>query len=278
MCKAFSAVVVRSGKVYWKFGMDSHEDIKDEFKLDDRKFGLCPVEISPKNNNYLKPDEWVFKFDDGIPDWWKASHEKHCWEAFKKWKKKLNKMLIPKEIVSPFEMSPPKKITTKHIRLLKEWASVCDSVWNSVWGSVGDSVGASVWDSVGVSVWASVGASVGVSVGDSVWDSVGGSVGVSVRASAWNSVRGSVGASVKASVRAYVGSFFRLPRKSWKYTSKIKTKGYPFQPVVTLWEMGLIPSFDGTVWRLHGGKKAKVLFEISRKELKKEKVWQDEIQ
>ncbi len=128
MCKAFSAVVVRSGKVYWKFGMDSHEDIKDEFKLDDRKFGLCPVErkfglcpveISPKNNNYLKPDEWVFKFDDGIPDWWKASHEKHCWEAFKKWKKKLNKMLIPKEIVSPFEMSPPKKITTKHIRLLE---------------------------------------------------------------------------------------------------------------------------------------------------------------
>jgi len=39
--------------------------------------------------------------------------------------------------------------------------------------------------------------------------------------------------------------------------------------LVKLWEMGLVPSFDGKVWRLHGGKNAKVLFEISRKELRK---------
>jgi len=36
---------------------------------------------------------------------------------------------------------------------------------------------------------------------------------------------------------------------------------YPFQPVVDLWGQGLVPSFDGKTWRLHGGKKAKVLWE-----------------
>ena len=67
--------------------------------------------------------------------------------------------------------------------------------------------------------------------------------------------------SAWASVWAYVGSFFQLPRKSWKYTKKIKTKGYPFQPAVELWEMGLVPSFDGKLWRLHGGPDAKILWE-----------------
>ena len=82
-------------------------------------------------------------------------------------------------------------------------------------------------------------------MGDSVWDSVG----ASVRDSVW------------ASVGAYSGTFFKLPRNSWKYTENIKTKGYPFQASVDLWEMGLVPSFDGRIWRLHGGPDAKILWE-----------------
>jgi hypothetical protein len=70
-------------------------------------------------------------------------------------------------------------------------------------------------------------------------------------------------------VRAYAGSLFSLPRSKWKYTSKIKTEGYPFQPAVTLWKMGLVPSFDGKVWKLHGGRKGKVLFEITKEKLRK---------
>jgi hypothetical protein len=144
--------------------------------------------------------------------------------------KKVIPQLVIQPIIHPFKISPP-KIVNKHIKLLKQWASV----WDSVWDSVGDSVGASVWASVRDSVWASVGDSVEASVGASVW--------------------------------AYTGSFFKLSRKSWKYTSKIKTKGYPFEPAVELWKMGLVPSFDGTTWRLHGGKDAKALFGISKEKL-----------
>jgi hypothetical protein len=90
----------------------------------------------------------------------------------------------------------------------------------------------------------------------------------------WDSVRGSVvdsvGGSVWGSVWGYVGSLFYLKRKDWKYTKKIKCKGYPFQPAVDLWKMGLVASFDGTTWRLHGGKKAKILWQGTIEELKKQ--------
>ena len=228
MCKAFSGIATRN-KVYWRFGMDSHNDIVIHFKLKDDKIGkLIPFEISPKNGDYLNPDEWIFKFDDECPDWWKKSHEKMCWEAFNKWKKKLDSILIKKEIIHPFKIKHP-KISKYHISLLKEWASVRASVRDSVWDSV----------------WASVRVSVGVSVWDSVW------------------------ASVRDSVRAYTGSFFNIPRKQWKYPKNIKCRGCPFKSAVKLWKMGLVPSFDGNAWRLHGGKNAKTLFKISEKELMK---------
>jgi len=71
------------------------------------------------------------------------------------------------------------------------------------------------------------------------------------------------------SVWAYTGTFFILPRSAWKYTENIDTEEYPFQCLATLWEQGLVPSFDGTTWRLHGGKDAKILYTITKEELMK---------
>ena len=77
----------------------------------------------------------------------------------------------------------------------------------------------------------------------------------------WDSVWDSVWASVWDSVGAYSGTFFNLPRSAWMYTDTIQCEGYPFQPAVTLWELGLVPSFDGRTWRLHGGPDGRVLWE-----------------
>ena len=117
---------------------------------------------------------------------------------------------------------------------------------------------ASVRDSVWASVGASVRDSVRDSVGDSMWDSVGDSMWASVRASMWDSVRDSVW--------AYTGSFFRLSK--WKYIKHAPGK-YPYACLVSLWEKGLVPSFDGTTWRLHAGPTAKVVFTISVEDLRK---------
>ena len=160
--------------------------------------------------------------------------------------------LVIKQIKNPLlvERKHPKP-SAEEISVLKRWASV----WDSVRASVGDSVGASVWDSVRASVGDSVGDSVWYSVWASVWDSVGDSVGASVRAS----VRASVWDSVRASVGAYISSFFSLDE--WQLNGKIVREN-PFQPAIDLWEAGLVPSFDGKVWRLHAGKDAQIVYEM----------------
>jgi len=296
MCQAFSAIVMKNGDVKWKLGLDSHSEILKHFGIpdneDDPKYlKFARVEITPENRDYLNPDNWKFQLDEDIkPKWFTKSYELFAFEAHKLWLTELDKILIHKLIIHPFrDIEPPKKITKKHLDLLKKWASAGDSVRasvrasvgnsvrDSVRDSVGDSVGDSVWDSVEDSIWNPVGFSVGNSVRNSVRNSVGASVRDSIWNSVWNSiwnsvrnsVRNSVGDSVGDSVwnsiwnsvRAYIGTFFNLSRDQWKYTENIKCKGYPFQPAVDLWMMGLVPSFDGKVWRLHGGKDAKVLWE-----------------
>jgi hypothetical protein len=279
MCRAFSCIVDQAAKVTWKLGVDSHETLlagtayKDD-TADPARMTFARVEITP-DNDYLRPDEWTLKVDQTItPNWFAERHKTAARAAHTKWLAKLDKILVRKEMVHPFKIDPPAEITKKHIAMLRKWdsvwasvgasvrASVGDSVRDSVGDSVRDSVGDSVWDSVGASVWASVGASVWASVGASVWDSVG----ASVRASVGDSVRASVGASVRDSVRAYTGTFFNLSK--WKY-AKHPAGRYPFGPCVQLWLLGLVPSFDGKTWRLHGGPKATILFEITAEELRK---------
>ena len=74
----------------------------------------------------------------------------------------------------------------------------------------------------------------------------------SVGASVWASVRD----SVRASVRAYTSSYFNI--KQWEYVEH-KKGANPFQSAIDLWERGLVPSFDGKLWRLHG-KDGKILW------------------
>ena len=100
------------------------------------------------------------------------------------------------------------------------------------------------------------------SVGDSVW----GSVGDSVRDSVWGNVRDSVWNSVWNSVWAYMGSLFPNIEK-WKHIDH-KPGEYPFKCGSDLWRRGFVPSFDGVVWRLHSGKKAKVVWESKRGRVK----------
>ena len=80
----------------------------------------------------------------------------------------------------------------------------------------------------------------------SVRDSVGASVGASVRDSVWE--------SVWASVWAYISSFVAVEYNHDLYNHDLSS-------AIKLWESGLVPSFDGTTWRLHSGKKAEIVYE-----------------
>ena len=142
------------------------------------------------------------------------------------------KTIVPelqiKEIINPRNIQHGDKVNDSEIALLEMWASVRasvrDLVWASVRASVRDSVRDLVWDSVRDLVW------------DSVRDLVWASVWASVRDSVWDSVW------------AYISAFFTIA--NWKYVDHAPGKN-PFQPCIDLWNLGLVPSFDGTTWRLH---------------------------
>jgi len=64
------------------------------------------------------------------------------------------------------------------------------------------------------------------------------------------------------SIYAYISSFFNL--KKWKYIEHEEYKN-PFQPCIDLWKLGLVPSLDKGIWRLHAGMSAKIVYEINAK-------------
>jgi len=156
----------------------------------------------------------------------------------------INPLLLPK--ITP---------TSVDIDLLEQWQSALQNVAPSM----------------GLSVWESMVASVGYSVGASVWDSVEDSVGYSVVTSVVASVQGRVQASVQGKVQdrvqdsvwgsmgTYIGSLF-LRVASWNYIDH-NPGVYPFQAGADLWRRGLVPSYDGRIWRLHSGAKAEIVWE-----------------
>jgi len=64
MCNAFSCIVLKSRKVIWKLGTDSHDDllrsasIADDTK-DPAKIMFCRIEISPENKDYVTRKEFL---------------------------------------------------------------------------------------------------------------------------------------------------------------------------------------------------------------------------
>ncbi len=65
--------------------------------------------------------------------------------------------------------------------------------------------------------------------------------------------------SVWASVWAYTGSLFPNIKK-WQHFEH-GAGVYPFQAAADLWKAGLVPSYDGKLWRLHGNLNADILWE-----------------
>ena len=205
---------IRSGKSDLR--EDSHASIAVLHKVDEdkcNKFEFSPLtrKLKLDTNNLGFNDSELINIDELIEDVKEAVPE-----------------LVIKPIIHPFkDVKFDGEITDEIMELVREWSKVWDSVSASVWDSVSASVGVSVRGSVGVSVRGSVGGSIGVSV----WDSVGRSVRGSVRDSVWD--------SVWDFTYAYISSFFNI-KYQYDYSSAIK-----------LWEMGLVPSFDGDVWRIN---------------------------
>lgn len=136
--------------------------------------------------------------------------------------------------VSPFSM-PKRTPTADDIALLGVWASVRGNILDSVLDSVPNSKWAYAWSSVR----------------DNVMDNMG-------MLNMWAYIGNSMSVSLRDSILAYIGSMF--PEISeWKHLDH-EPGVYPFASAATLWRRGLVPSFNGKLWRLHSGKGMEVVW------------------
>lgn len=224
--------------------VDSFAWLADFFKKNKKEDRLNSYEFNPFRK-VLTPKKIVFEENF-------KTVEKWCNEI--DWKKIIPEIII-KDIVNPFSLS--KKIPDeKDIECLKEWSLSCNSLKYKN----------------------------NVHVDDDLADYVNNSVcrNFDFTKTLWIHVVD----SVRMSVYAYYSSFFdvKIKEKSEKgdkwVTVKIggglvkfkitpidvKTKqdvSHNFSSLTTLWNKGLVPSFDGKTWRLHSGEKAEVVWEGS---------------
>lgn len=153
--------------------------------------------------------------------------------------KKIVEPLIIKNITNPFTDLPENKnyIDDDVIILLKNWSLSQNTIRRYIDHYLSKQVGSPVKDfvynylrcSLFHQVWDMIPMHIGN--GDVAWD------------------------SILNSIIAYMGSFFNI-----KYNIGVESLNQ-------LWNMGLIPSFDGNTWRLHFGENANVVFQIKQSDL-----------
>lgn len=282
MCKFFSLVSDGNGKPYyfnWALrqkvlsGMlkyyepDSHTSIADYFGFKNEKEDtLNKYEYDPFLRAFVV--DQINTKDDS------EKVERFCRQL--DFKKVIEPMTI-KKIIHPFKDVIAEKATNEDLYLLNQVVeavldvhvnatmqfgasdkndfkfSILSAAKDSIRASIIASVGQGVWKKVKRHVWASV----GVSTWDSLWDCEVDDIGLSVKYSCEKGPLDSFSDSIIVAQWAQIGSMFDVP--VWTYCNQLKATGYPFQAYVDLWNKGLVPSFDGDVWRLHGGHNGKIL-------------------
>lgn len=158
--------------------------------------------------------------------------------------KKIVRPLVIKPIIYPFDIEPP-KINKKHIELVLDWIGIRSNAIRNIWEQVTDTIDIKV----GETVRYIFGYNACVGAGDRIYSDIGDSIfsDPDIVDISFRHVR-HLRNSIFDSVSAYYATFFDI-----KYR-------YDLSPAQKLWNMGLIPAFDGDIWRLYGGKRTKVLW------------------
>ena len=167
--------------------------------------------------------------------------------------------LIIKDIINPMKVERSSEVTDNEIKLLKEWKKFwdsdgeCDRV--SLWGNLEPlwalgklSDRDPAWDLIRKLLW------------NSLWDSFWDSVIELFNDETWGDIWEGLYGSVIGAFYGYMCSFFYI--KSWIGFKHLPEYQNPFQSGIDLWDVGLVPSFDGKTWRLHSGENAEVVYEI----------------
>lgn len=152
--------------------------------------------------------------------------------------------------VNPFTLNP------KRIDNLSTLVSQWDLVWHSISLSLWPSIGGTIQTGVHKTTMRSLYTPMVCLVGDSIeyFDMK-------------PSKRYSVLTSIEAAIYGYISGLF--PRiRLWRHAEVLGP--YPWKSLLTMWHSGYVPSFDGEVWRVHTGPKARIVETYTVEDLRKQ--------
>jgi len=156
--------------------------------------------------------------------------------------------------IHPLKINPPRKIGRRHIKLLRKWHKAVTEVGfpsRRIWAVLGREG----YDMIRIQAWRNF--RIQVLEGDggleSNWKKA---MKSRIEGAAWGLAYGDI-CEVGA---AYIGHIFHPVIEDWG-AKGYKAGEYPYQAGVDLMKMGLVPTFDGKIWRLNGGLMCEVLWE-----------------
>ena len=186
MCKFWSCVLTREGKVLWNKEYNSHEQLINDGKLNDTKLkdrDFVRIEITPKNIFSKKRTDWAYKVDEPetIPCWYEEDLRHFESLVWKEWKKAMSETLWKLNLNAVEEViQEVKRIDyfDMHGEPDPEWnltlAPSLDAAWAAARAAAGDAAGVAARDAAGVAAWAAA------------WDAAMAAAGAAARAAAWD--------------------------------------------------------------------------------------------
>ena len=212
-------------------------------RLDDctqinRYFGFISDDDYSRNNYEYNPFTKMFEVADinGANDF----------ERAKEWVENIDfktiaPQLIIKPIINPLSIdNVGKDIDINIIETLRTWDLFQDPQMCLFWDLLADSIGDSLRNFILSLLMDSLLSPIRDSLGDFIWKSLE------------DLIRDLIG--------AYAFSFVKDEYITFKDIHKVKA-------LISLWESGYLPVFDGKTWRILAGNNAHIVFEISREKL-----------
>jgi len=162
------------------------------------------------------------------------------------------------EAINPIDpLSQKHKVNQEDIDLLVSWVSLYQSSTLDIIDTVFETIKKRFGSNLRELIWDTLVASTANKTASRIWKELDGTPLDEVPMN--NLVKRSFIFSFEALCYAYIGSLFPNIYQ-WKKIQHKKGE-YPFKPAADLWRKGLLPSFDGKIWRLHSGKNAKMVYE-----------------
>jgi hypothetical protein len=136
-------------------------------------------------------------------------------------------------LVNPFEIE--NSLSDRDLDNFYQWARFISksklTLWAVVWHSIKEHCSSKEWETAWIQLQSYMGKSIEKSMTYVQWCLDG-------------------EYAHTACIAGYVASFFpQVPNDE-------------FKPAAELWKRGFVPSYDGTTWRLHAGKDAKIICEV----------------